>query len=198
MVHYSRLALAGIILLVFGVTMAGTSYFKLYDTAIKIFPPASVLPIQANSSADFYFWHLFGGFPQTERAVVVVAGSQELQDLLDPISGYNSTMRNGQNITISLIGDQTLSATVMSSYSFIYDETIALHSFDVPASWWAGFHICVNNPESYPVCWIVNVMVYGQVINNDWIAVFLVGIVAIILGLVIGIIGYRKKSNFKK
>ena len=197
--QYSKLILVGIILLVFGVTLVATSYFKIYDTVERILPASGVLPIQANSSSDFYFWNLFGGFPQSQRALVMVSGSQKLQSLLNSTLNYNSTMEYGQNITISLVaGNEIVSASERTGLSLTTDDSMAAHIFDVPASWWAGFGIRVNNPESYSVCWIVNVMLYGQVINNNWLTVFFVGIVAIALGLVIGIVGYRRKAIDKK
>ncbi len=199
-VQMNRWIFVGIILLVFGVTLAATSYFKIYDTVERITPTSRVLPIQANSSSYFNFWPFFGSFPQSQQALVVVSGSQELQGILNSTLNYNSTMKYGQNITISLVeGNQSISATVRSVGTPTYSEPIAAHVFDIPASWWAGFWIRVNNPESYPVCWIVNVMLYGQVVNNYWLTTFFVGMVSIILGLIIvGVAGYRRKAINKK
>lgn len=205
MSKYSKLILVGIILIVFGVTLVATSYFKIYDTVEKIVPTAGVLPIQANSSSDFYFNYLFGPLPQSQKVLVLVAGSQELQSILNSTLNYKSTMIFWQNITISLFsGNQNISASERTwGTTQTYNEPIAFHTFDIPASWWvSGFGISkvsITNPESYPVCWIVNVMLYGQVVNSNWLTVFFVGMVPIILGLIIvGVEGYRRKAINKK
>ncbi len=201
--HHSKLVLVGTILLVFGATLVATSYLKIYDTYETIIPTAHVLPIQANSSSDFIlnFNPFFGTLlPQTQRVSVVVTGSQELQGILNSTINYNSTMKLGQNITISLVSEnQTISATVRSGYTPTYNEPIAPHTFDIPADWLPWFYIRITNPESYPVCWIVNVSAYGQVVNNTWLTLFFVGIIPIILGLIlVGIASHRRNGITKK
>lgn len=202
--QYSKLILVGIILLVFGLTLVSTSYFKIYDTIETILPSANVLPIQANSSSDFYFRFILGALPRSQKALVIVAGSQELQGILNSTLDYNSTMIfGGKNITISVFcGNENISASEKTWVSTTYDEPMAFHIFDLPASWWdSGFGISkvsITNPESYPVSWIVNVVLYGQVVNNNWLTVFFVGIVPIILGLIIiGVAGHRRKAITK-
>ncbi len=202
MSKYSKVMLVGIILIVFGLTLVSTSYFKIYDTVETILPTAGALPIQANSSSDFYFDYSFGPLPESQKILVLVAGSQELQSILNSTLNYNSTMINGgKNITITVFSpNYNISASEKIWYSQTYFEPIAFHTFDIPASQWNGFAIKVSitNPESYPVCWIVNVMLYGQVVNNNWLTVFLVGIVPILLGLIIiGVAGHRRKAITK-
>jgi len=201
MSQYSRLILVGMILLVFGVTLVATSYFRIYETVERIFPTADVLPIQANSSSDFYINYGLGALPPSQKALVLVAGSQELQSILNSTLNYNSTMiYGGKNITISVFcGNQNISASERTWTSFTYDEPIAFHTFDLPASWWdSGFGISkvsITNPEDHPVSWIINVMLYGQVVNASWLTVCLVGIVPIILGLImVGVAGYKRKA----
>ena len=108
-----KLLLVGVILITLGTTLVATSYFKIYDTVEKIFPTADVLPIQANSSSDFYFNFIYGPLPQSQKAVVVVAGSKELQGILNSTLNYNSTRIGGEkNITITLFaGNQNISAS---------------------------------------------------------------------------------------
>jgi hypothetical protein len=198
--QHLKLILVGTILLVFGATLVITSFFKIYDTVVTIAPTSSVLRIQANSSSDFYFWYLFGGFPRSQQVSVVVAGSPELQGLLNSTLNYNSTMNYGQNITISIVsGNESISASVRSGGSLTYSGSVAPHTFDIPADWWAGFHVRVTNPENYPVCWIVNVILFGQVVDNTWLTVLLGGIIPTILGLILfGIASHRRNGITKK
>jgi hypothetical protein len=198
--------LVGIVLLVFGVTLVATSYFKIFDTIETILPTAGVLPIQANSSSDFYFNFFYGPLPQSQKILVLVAGSQHLQGILNPTLNYSSTMKYPQNITISLFnGNQNISAT---EKTWIMSQThggpLAFHTFDIPASWSFGSgtdigKVSITNPESYPVCWIVNVMLYGQEINTNWLTVFFAGIVPIVLGLIIVVVAaYKRKPDVTK
>jgi hypothetical protein len=205
MSKYSKVMLVGIILIVFGVTLVATSYFKIYDTVETIFPTADLLPMPANSSSDFYFNYGLGFLPQSSKVVVVVAGSRELQGILNSTLNYNSTRIGGEkNITISLFGEnQNISASETTYYYPTYQEAMAFHIFDIPSNWNSGVdsgisEVSITNPESYPVCWIVSVMLYGQVINSNWLTVFLIGIVPIILGLIIiGVAGHRRKAITK-
>ena len=185
-----RLILVAQLLFTPGTTIAATSYFKIYDTVERIFPSAGVLPIQANSSSDFYLNYGLGALPPSQKALVLVAGSQELKGILNSTLNYNSTMiYGGKNITISVFcGNQNISASERTWTSSTYNEPIAVHTFDLPTSWWdSGFGISkvsFTNPENYPVCWVVNVMLYGQVINNNWLTASLIGLVFIIIGAV--------------
>ncbi len=198
-----KLILTGTILLVLGVTLVATSYPKIYITYVSIIPTAHVLTIQANSSSDFFIdFEPFLGtiLPQPQRVLVVVTGSQELKDILNSTSIYTSTMKNGQNITISLVHEnQIVSFTERSGNTPTYDEPIVPHMFDIPADWgsWTGtrFYIRVNNPESYPVCWIVNVLAYARGSDNNWLTVFFMGTIPIVLGaILVGVAAYRKKG----
>lgn len=193
-----RIILSATMLLVLGISLAVTSFFKIYDYGNTIVPTSGMLPIQANSSADFYFWGLFGAIPHSERILVVISGSEQLQALLNSLSNYNFTMRSGQNITISLVsGNDAIPTTVMSAYSITRGDTIALYTLEVPADWWV-YYIRVTNPESYPVCWNVNVVLYGQTINNTWLTLLIVGIVIATLGLALLIVGKSKSVSEKK
>ena len=88
---------------------------------------------QISSSTTCAFNPFLGTLlPQTQRVLMVVTGSQELQGILNSTLNYNSTMKLGQNITISLVsGNQTISATVRSGYTPTYNEPIAPHTFDI-------------------------------------------------------------------
>lgn len=204
MTKYSRLILVGIILVVFGVTLVASSYFKIYDTVETIFPTADVLPIPANSSSVFYFNHGLGFLPKSSKVVVVVAGSRELQGILNSTLNYNSTRIGGEkNITITLFGgNQNISASETTYYYETYQEAMAFHVFDIPSNWNSGIEgiseVSITNPENYPVCWIVSVMLYGQEISSNWLTVFLIGIVPITLGLIIiGVAGHARKAITK-
>ena len=142
-----------------------------------------------------------GPLPRSQEVLVLVAGSRQLQDVLNPTLNYNSTMKYGKNITITLFGanpNQNISASETTLLPQTYLGAAAFHTFDVPASWnnMVGVTtVSITNPESYPVCWIVNVMLYGQVVNSNWLTVFYVGMIPIILGLIIvGVAGYRRKA----
>jgi|GEM_PF-2745301 uncharacterized membrane protein len=206
MSKYSKFVLVGIVLLVFGVTLVATSYFKIYDTVETIVPTAGVLPIQANSTSYFVFNFYMGPLPESQKALVLVAGSQELQDVLNPALNYNATMKYPRNITITVFGtnqNMNVSASETTLLPQTYHGALAFHTFDIPASWNSNgigiTLVSITNPENYPVCWIVNVMLYGQVVNSNWLTVFFLGIVPIILGLVIvGVAGHRRKANNKK
>jgi hypothetical protein len=205
MSKYSKVMLVGIILIVFGLTLVSTSYFKIYDTVETILPTAGALSIQANSSSDFYFNFFYGPLPQSQKILVLVAGSQDLQGILNSTLNYSSTMKYPQNITISLFnGNQNISATEKTwIMSQTHDEPLAFHTFDIPASWSFGSgteigKVSITNPESYPVCWIVNVMLYGQIIDSNWFAVFLIGIVPIILGLIIIEVAHHRRKAITK
>jgi uncharacterized membrane protein len=197
---YFKLIWVGIILLVFGVTLVVTSYPRIYNTYESIIPIAHVLPIEANSSSDFLLnFNPFLGtlFPKPQKVLVVVTGSQELEGILNSTSNYDSTMKAGQNITISLVSQyQTISATERSAYAIVmYDEPVVPHMFDIPADWSSWFYVRVTNPESYPVCWVVNVLGYAQVVDNNWLTVFFVGTILIILGaILVGVSAYRRKG----
>jgi hypothetical protein len=204
MSEYSKVMLVGVILVVFGVTLVATSYFKIYDTVETVLPTADVLPIPANSSSVFYFNYGLGFLPQSSKVVVVVAGSRELQGILNSTLNYNSTRIGGEkNITITLFGrNQNISASETTYYYETYQEAMAFHVFDIPSNWISGIggisEVSITNPNSYPVCWIVSVMLYGQEIDSNWLTVFLVGIVPIILGLIIvGVAGHRRKAITK-
>jgi hypothetical protein len=206
MTQYSKLILVGIILVVFGVTLVATSYFKIFDTIETVLPTAGALPIQANSSSDFYFNFFYGPLPKSQKILVLVAGSNDLQGILNSTLNYSSTIEHPQNITISILdGNQNLSTTENTwTLSQTYLDPVAFHTFDIPDSWSFGSgteigKVSVTNPENYPVCWIVNVMLYGQVINDGWLTVFFVGIVPIILGLIIiGVAAHKRKPDVKK
>jgi uncharacterized membrane protein len=197
-----KLLLVGVILITLGTTLLATSYFKIYDTVETIFPTADVLPIKANSSSDFHFDYSFGPLPQSQKILVVVAGSQELQGILNSTLNYNSIrIGGGKNITISLsVGNHSISASETTNYYETYEEAMTFHIFDIPVSWWNGFDmkVSITNPENYPVCWIVNVMLYGQVVNNNWLTVFLVGIVLTILGLIIIEVAHHRRRAITK
>jgi hypothetical protein len=200
MSKYSKVMLVGIILIVFGVTLLATSYFRIYDTVETVLPTANVLPIQANSSSDFYFNSVEGLSPQPQTIFVLVTESRELQGILNSTLNYNSTMINdGKNVTITLFaGNQPISASERTWISQTSHETVAFHTFDFPSGQYFVDKISITNPYGYPVCWIVNVMAYGQLINTDWLAVFIVGLISIILGLIIvGVAGHRRKAVTK-
>jgi hypothetical protein len=200
---YLKLILVGINLFVFGVTLVATSYPKIYIRYVSTIPTAHVLPIQANSSSDLLlnFNPVLGTLlPQPQRVLIVVTGSQELKGILNSTSNYTSTMKNGQNITISLVHEnQIVSFTERSGYTLTYDEPVVPHMFDIPADWDSGwgiwFYVRVNNPESYSVCWIVNVLAYAQGVDNNWLTMFFVGIIPIILGaILVGVSAYRRRG----
>lgn len=198
-----KFLLVGVILITLGTTLVVTSYFKIYDTVEKVVPTAGVLPIQANSSSSFWFNFFMGPLPQSQKVSVLVAESQHLQDVLNSTLNYNSTIEYGKNITITLFGlrqNQNLSASVTTLYSQTYWGCVAFHTFDVPVSWnnWVST-VSITNPESYPVCWIVNVMLYGQVVNSNWLTVFYVGMIPVILGVIIvGVAVYKRKPDVTK
>jgi hypothetical protein len=102
-------------------------------------------------------------------------------------------MKDGQNITTSIIsGYDTISASVRIGGSPSYSGLIAPHVFDIPNDWDA-YHVRVSNPESYPVCWIVNVILYGHFIDHTWLTATLLGIIPIILGIVL--VGIAKRTR---
>jgi hypothetical protein len=196
--QHLKLILVGTILLVFGVTLVITSSFKIYERYETIIPTAGILTIPANLSSDFYVWHLFGFPPKSDKIEVVVADSPELQNLLNTSLNYTSTMKDGQNITISLVsGYDSISASVRIGGTPSYSGLIAPHVFDIPKDWDA-YHVRVSNPESYPVCWIVNVILYGHFIDHAWLNVTLVAIAPIILGIVLVGIAKRRRNGINK
>jgi hypothetical protein len=201
--RYSNLILAGIILLAFGVTLAATSYFKLYDTVEEIVPTSGLILIPENSSMNFLFHYLSASrnssdsLSQISKVKVLVAGIGELQSLLKPTLDLNCTLSYGQNITISLGFDgQSMSASESAWGNQTYENPVAFHEFDIPASWSVvNLGIRITNPESYSVCWIVNVMVYGQVVNSNWQTAMYLGIASAAVGAVItGISVLRRKQ----
>jgi len=196
--QHLKLILIGTILLVFGVTLVITSSFKIYERYETIIPTAGILTIPANLSSDFYIWHLLGFPPKSDKIEVVVADSPELQNLLNTSLNYTSTMKDGQNITISLVsGYDSISASVRIGGTPSYSGLIAPHVFDIPNDWDA-YHVRVSNPESHSVCWIVNVILYGHFIDHTWLNVTLVGIAPIILGIVLVGIAKRRRNGINK
>jgi hypothetical protein len=198
--EYSKLILVGTILLFFGVPIVTTTSYKIFFDRVATVTSSGVLAIQANSSADFGFWSLMGDFPQSEQILVVVAESPGLQSLLNSTLNYHSTMNYRDNITISIVGsgNQTVSASerVGGAVSYEYGG-VAYHTFDVPSSWW-GYFVRVTNPENYPVCWVITVVLYGQLADNAWRSALILGIGTIILGLVVFRIANVRRNKIKR
>jgi uncharacterized membrane protein len=195
--QHLKLILVGTTLLVFGVTLVITSSFKIYHRVATIAPTAGILTIPANSSSDFSFWNILGPLPKSDQILIIVAESPELQNLLDPALNYNSTMKNGQNITISIVSNnKSISASVKSGRS-LYWGLIVPYTFDIPNDW-TFYYVRISNPESYPVCWIVNVILFGHVIDTTWLTVTLLGIIPIILGIVLVGVAKRRRNGINK
>lgn len=191
--EYSKLILVAAILVVFGVAVVSTSSFKIFfDKAVTLGPTSGVLPIQANSSSDFVFWFVFGGFPKSDQVWVVVSDSPELQNLLNPTLNYSSIMNVKDNITISIVGNQNISASVRAAGG------VAAHLFDIPSDWEFGFYVRVTNPENYPVCLVVTVLLYGQVVDNTWRTALIVGIASVILGLATVRIANNRRNRIER
>jgi len=93
--------------------------------------------------------------------------------------------------------DESISASVRIGGSPSYSGLIAPHVFDIPNDW-EGYYVRVSNPESYPVCWIVNVILSGRVIDHTWLTVTLLGIIPIILGIVLFGIAKRRRNGIIK
>jgi len=203
MIRYSGLALVGMILLAFGLALGGISYVNLYDIVEKTVPASGWILIPGNSSMNFLYHYLspsrapFDSFTQVSKIQVLVSGIKELESLIPPALNINCTLPLGENVTISLYSDfgQSMSASEGAWGIQTYGNPVAFHEFDISNWSTVNLGIRIYNPENYTVCWIVNVVLWGQVINNDWLAVFFIGIVAVILGLAIGIVGYSRRRN---
>jgi hypothetical protein len=151
--EYSKLILVGTILLLIGVPLVTTTSYKVFFEKDVTLTSSGVLMIQANSSADFGFWALFGALPKSEQILVVVSDNPELQNILNSTLNYRSTMDPRDNITISIVnGNQVVSASerVTGAASYEYGS-VAFHTFDIPPNWWV-YDVRVSNPENYPVC----------------------------------------------
>jgi hypothetical protein len=195
--EYSKLILVGTVLLFFGVPLVTTTSYKIFFDRVATITSAGVLPIQANSSAEFLFWH-YWEIPKSEQISVVVAESPELQNLLDPTLNYNSMMNYRDNITISIDGpgNHNISASMRVVGLVTYERLVATHTFDIPSNWDLN-SVRVTNPENYPVCWIVTVVLYGQLVDNTWRATLVLGIGIIILGLVVFRIANVRRNKLK-
>jgi hypothetical protein len=197
--EYSKLILVGTVLLFFGVPLVTTSSYKIFFEKDVTITSSGVLMIKANSTADFGFWALFGDFPKSDQILVVVSESPDLQNLLNSTLNYHSTMNPEHNITISIVGNHIISASERVTSSVTYEYGLAAaHWFNIPSDWWAGCWVRVSNPENYPVCWVVSVVLYGPRTDAAWCSALVLGIGTIIIGLVVFRIANVRRNKLKR
>jgi hypothetical protein len=181
----------GVILFTLGTTLAAASYFNLYSMVEANFPYANTILITGGYYAKIYDINNNLDQAGIQRVGVFISGSRELQSIINSTLNYNTTL-GFKPITISLSSGQR--TTVTPLYAPYGQGLVAVHYFDVP-----GYSpittITVTNPEDYPVCWDISIIHYSEIININWLVALIIGIVAVILGLIIiGVAGHRRKA----
>lgn len=101
------------------------------------------------------------------------------------------------NITITISGNTNVSATERPMDSATYEGLAVAHLFDIPSDWWM-YVVFVTNPENHPVCWVITVVLYGQVVDNSWRATLVIGVVSVILGLATFRIANNRRKRIER
>jgi uncharacterized membrane protein len=191
-----KLLFVGVILFTLGTTLAATSYFNLHSMVEANIPYANTILITGRYYAEILDINNNLDQAGIQRIGVFISGSQELQGIVNSTLNYNTTL-GFKPITISL-SDERTSATVTPLYAPYGQGLVAVHYFDVP-NYSAITRITVTNPEDYPVCWDISIIHYSEIININWLVALIIGIIAVMLGLVIiGVAGYKRKPDLKK
>ena len=183
MKDYSRLFSTGMILMIFGTTLASVSYLNLYYVNAG-FPILRNVEINTNSSVIAVPAYVFY-FGTPTKVLVMITRTSEYSYVFHPIM-----------ITL-LYGKQNISAAYVTPVYI--DEDLGLkadHSFDIPASWdykesgLAG--VKINNPENHAVSWNVTLLFSYKKINTQNLALMIIGIIALTIGMIVSLMAYSR------
>jgi hypothetical protein len=190
-----KLLFVGVILFTLGTTLAATSYFNLHSMVEANIPYANTILITGSYYAEIDDFNTNLGYTGIQRVGVFISGSRELQGIVNSTLNYNTTL-GFKPITISLSSGQR--TTVTPLYAPYGRGLVAVHYFDVPI-YSALTTITVTNPEDYPVCWDISIVHYSEIININWLVALIIGIIAVMLGLIIiGVARYKRKPSVKQ
>lgn len=170
-----KLMWIGMILLVFGITLAASSSFNVYYWEID--PLGSLeLPIAAKSSG----YALLLLDRTTDMKKVEVHLSHGRLDIL------NETLRYGHlwNFTLTL-SDSVVYMPYSQNVSITMNpESFPVtHVFDIPDNWRLLGKISVTNLEDFPVFVIVWSAIHRQLLNNNWQIAMNSGILSALIGI---------------